>query len=82
MSNATLVVSADTCRRSVFNVIEKRTQLQKLQLEHVQCREKIVTTLLVNDKEVKFEIDSGAAVSLMTESLARKLFPNSSILQD
>lgn len=47
-----------------------------LQLEHVQYREKIV---LVNDKEVKFEIDSGAAVSLMAESLARKLFPNSFI---
>jgi len=50
-----------------------------LQVEHVQFRDKITTTLTVNDKEVKFEIDSGAAVSLMSESLAHKLFPNSSI---
>ncbi|XP_011707478.1 PREDICTED: uncharacterized protein LOC105462524 [Wasmannia auropunctata] len=41
-----------------------------LQVEHVQFRDKISTTLAVNDKEVKFEIDSGAAVSLMSESLA------------
>lgn len=63
-----------------YNFCDKCEQLQKicfqwnretntiteiLQLEHMQYRDKIVTTLRVNDKEVKFEIDSGAAVSLM-----------------
>lgn len=50
-----------------------------LQMEHTQFRDKWETTLLVSDKRVKFEIDSGAVVSVMAEDLARKLFPNSSI---
>lgn len=48
-------------------------------MEHSQFRDKLETTLWVSGKRVKFEIDSGAAVSVMLEDCARKLFPNSSI---
>nr|XP_012137589.1 PREDICTED: uncharacterized protein K02A2.6-like [Megachile rotundata] len=47
--------------------------------EHTQFREKIYVTLNVNDKQVRFEIDSGAAVTLMSESDARRLFAGARI---
>lgn len=37
-------------------------------------RKRIHTTLNVNDKDVQFEVDSGSAVTLMSESQAKTLF--------
>jgi len=59
---------------------ETNTITEILQLEHTQYRDKIVTTL--RDKEVKFEIDSGAAVSLIAENLAHKFQNRPSTLQN
>ncbi|XP_011859117.1 PREDICTED: uncharacterized protein K02A2.6-like [Vollenhovia emeryi] len=46
-----------------------------LAVEHVQYRDKLLTSLIVNEKRVRFEIDSGAAVSSISQSLAKRLFP-------
>lgn len=39
-------------------------------------REKFITKLSVNDREIAFEVDSGAAVTLMSEHQAGRLFPD------
>ncbi|XP_071635762.1 retrovirus-related Pol polyprotein from transposon 17.6 isoform X1 [Temnothorax longispinosus] len=69
-------------KKVCFQRDRETNQLEEiLQLEHTQFRDKISTTLLVNGKQVKFEIDSGAAVSVMAQEHVSKLFPNSPIQQ-
>ncbi|XP_011883709.1 PREDICTED: uncharacterized protein LOC105570867 [Vollenhovia emeryi] len=46
-----------------------------LAVEYVQYRDKLLTSLIVNEKRVRFEIDSGAAVSSISQCLAKRLFP-------
>ncbi|KMQ88519.1 hypothetical protein RF55_11982 [Lasius niger] len=58
-------------KKVCFQQIREAKQLEEiLLLEHTQFRDKISTTLLVNGKQVKFEIDSGAAVSVMAQEHA------------
>ncbi|XP_011860127.1 PREDICTED: uncharacterized protein K02A2.6-like [Vollenhovia emeryi] len=45
-----------------------------LAVEHVQYRDKMLTSLIVNNKRIRFEIDSGATVTLIAQKLAKKLF--------
>ncbi|XP_011883558.1 PREDICTED: uncharacterized protein K02A2.6-like [Vollenhovia emeryi] len=47
--------------------------------DHNKAREKIKTTLQVNDRSVEFEIDTGAAVSVIGTVNARKIFPGLTI---
>lgn len=49
--------------------------------EHTQYRNKFHVTLNVNKTEVRFEIDSGAAVTLMSKHDADQLFPRERILK-
>ncbi|XP_034182200.1 uncharacterized protein LOC117605235 [Osmia lignaria lignaria] len=61
---------AEHLHRVCFQRNRENNQLTEvLQLEHTQFREKLKTTLSVNDKRVKFEIDSGAAVLVMRDDL-------------
>ncbi|GAB1862307.1 hypothetical protein CAJAP_03386 [Camponotus japonicus] len=48
--------------------------IEVLTVEHTQFRDKLFTTLNVNKKNVRFEVDSGSAVTLMSESEAKRLF--------
>ncbi|XP_024893887.1 uncharacterized protein LOC112468774 [Temnothorax curvispinosus] len=60
-------------KKVCFQVSRETNQLEEILLmEHTQFRDKIFTTLLVNDKQVKFEIDSGAAVSVMAQEHASR----------
>ena len=43
--------------------------------EQVQDRGKFTNELVVNEQRVKFEVDSGAAVTLMWMEQAKQLFP-------
>ena len=63
----------DECERDLDEIciIEKSCDV-----EHKCDREKFYTELKVNDRVVTFELDSGAAVTLMCESQAKQLFPN------
>lgn len=57
--------------RSNKEDVHKILQLE----ERKSSREKFVTKLGVNGKEVVFEVDNGAAVTLMSEHQTRRLFP-------
>lgn len=48
--------------------------IEVLTVEHTQFREKLFTMLNVNNKNIRFEIDNGSAVTLMSESEAKRLF--------
>lgn len=48
--------------------------IEVLTVEHTQFRDKLFITLNVNKKDVRFEVDSGSAVTLMSESDAKRLF--------
>jgi hypothetical protein len=50
-----------------------------LQLELNEYRDKFITQLQVNDKKIDFEVDSGAAVTIVNKTHMLKLFPNSTI---
>ncbi|XP_029155330.1 uncharacterized protein K02A2.6-like [Nylanderia fulva] len=55
-------------------------QLQEiLSLEHVNHRDKFLVTLLVNDKPMEFEVDSGAAVTIISTHDVNKVFPGATI---
>lgn len=55
-------------------------QTDMLQMEHTQHRAKFFTTLSVNDSEIKFEVDSGATVTVMSQNDYSKWFPGSTVL--
>lgn len=61
---------------STTNLIE-----EILLVEHFNARDKYTTTLPVNNTEVTFENDSGAAVSLMSEEYARRLFKGTTLFR-
>lgn len=50
-----------------------------LQIEHAEHRSKFITELQVNGKNIQFEVDSGAAVTVANKEQMFKLFPNSTI---
>jgi len=50
-----------------------------LTVEHAQFCDKIFTTLKVNNKNMRFEVDSGAAVTLISKSDAKKFFPKEQV---
>jgi len=52
---------------------------EMLSLEHSNYRDKFLLSMEVEGKKVEFEIDSGAAVTVMSESEATKLFPTATI---
>lgn len=55
-------------------------QLQEiLSIEHVNYRDKFLVTLLVNDKPMEFEVDSGAAVTVISTHDVNKVFPGATI---
>lgn len=67
-------------KRVCFKSNEQANHLEEiLQLEHPQFRDKFYWTLYVNGKQVKFEVDSGSAVTVMNRFEARRLFPGSII---
>ncbi|XP_058803777.1 uncharacterized protein K02A2.6-like [Phymastichus coffea] len=49
------------------------------EINNLPLREKFMKQLIVEDKTVEFELDSGAAVSLMWFQDAKRLFPKSSL---
>jgi len=73
------VFKSNTFSTNTVNL--KNTSNKILAVEHVQFRDKIYVTLNVNDKRVRFEIDSGAAVTLISKSDAKKLFPGERIFK-
>ncbi|XP_024885624.1 uncharacterized protein LOC112463445, partial [Temnothorax curvispinosus] len=55
-------------------------QLQEiLSLEHVNFREKFLTTFEINGKPLEFEVDSGAAVTVVSEQVIHSIFPEATI---
>lgn len=55
-------------------------QLQEiLSLEHVNYRDKFLITLNVNEKPMEFEVDSGAAVTVVSEQDIQRIFPGATI---
>lgn len=52
-----------------------------LQLEHTNQRDKFFCTLMVNDKEIRFEVDSGSAVTIMNREQVCVLFPGSTVFK-
>ncbi|XP_018407383.1 PREDICTED: uncharacterized protein K02A2.6-like [Cyphomyrmex costatus] len=52
---------------------------EMLSLEHADYRDKFLVSLDVEGKSIKFELDSGAAVTVISESEATKLFPTATI---
>ena len=47
-----------------------------VQVEHVDQRGKFLLDIEVNDLEIKFDVDTGAAVTIMSEDDARRYFKN------
>lgn len=67
-------------RKVCFSQKQEANHLEEiLTMEHPEFRQKFETTLRVNNKPVKFEVDTGAAVSVMGIKLARSLFPGTPI---
>ncbi|XP_011688856.1 PREDICTED: uncharacterized protein K02A2.6-like [Wasmannia auropunctata] len=63
-----------------FKAKKHTNQLEDiLQLEHPKYRTKFHCTLKVDNKQVRFEIDSGSAVTVINRHTARELFPHSTI---
>lgn len=58
-------------KRASANQVE-----EVLTVEHWEHRNKFFKTLAVDGKPLRFEIDSGAAVSIVSTSTAKKLFPH------
>ncbi|KMQ86353.1 hypothetical protein RF55_14672 [Lasius niger] len=52
-----------------------------LQLEHTDQRDKFFCTLSVNNKRIRFEVDSGSAVTIMNREQVRALFPGSTVFE-
>ncbi|XP_018406799.1 PREDICTED: uncharacterized protein K02A2.6-like [Cyphomyrmex costatus] len=52
-----------------------------LQLEQAEQRDKFFCVLLVNNKRIRFEVDSGSAVTIMNCEQVRALFPGSTIFR-
>lgn len=67
-------------RKVCFNRGQETNQIEEiLKLENGEHRRKFLTTLRVNNKQVEFELDTGAAVSVMGIKLARSLFPGAPV---
>lgn len=65
-----------------FKKKETANQLDEvLQLEHSDHRDKFFCTFAVNNKNIRFEVDSGSAVTIMNREQVRMLFPGSSIFK-
>lgn len=65
-----------------FKKKEAANQLDEvLQLEHSDYRDKFFCTLLVNSKEIRFEVDSGSPVTIMNREQVRVLFPGSTVFK-
>jgi len=52
---------------------------EMLSLEHSNYRDKFLLSVEIEGKEVEFELDSEAAVTVMSKSEATKLFPTTTI---
>lgn len=50
-------------------------------MEHTDQRDKFFCTLLVNNKDIRFEVDSGSAVTIMNREQVRALFPGSTVFR-
>jgi len=67
-------------RAVCFKATSSTNNLEEmLSLEHAKYRDKFVLSLEIEGKKVEFELDSGAAVTVMSESEATKLFPTATI---
>jgi len=67
-------------RAVCFKATSSSNNLEEmLSLEHANYRDKFVLSLEIEGKKVEFELDSGAAVTVMSESEATKLFPTATI---
>lgn len=62
-----------------FDEVEEIEEIWALDSEHKEFRGKFFTTLEVNGTPVKFEMDSGAAVSVMNAEQFQEKFPNTEI---
>ncbi|XP_029165366.1 uncharacterized protein K02A2.6-like [Nylanderia fulva] len=63
-------------KRASANQVE-----EVLQVEHCEHRGKFFKTLVVDGKPLRFEIDSGAAVSIVSTSTVQRLFPRRRLKQ-
>jgi len=62
-----------------FKKKENANNLEEvLQLEYT---DKFFCTLLVNNKEIRLEVDSGSAVTIMNREQVRTLFPGSTVFK-
>lgn len=50
-----------------------------MSLEHTDHRDKFLISLLVNGRSTEFEVDSGAAVTVVSEIDVARLFPGTTI---
>lgn len=59
-----------------FKTREQTNQLEEILLaEHQDQRDKFYNTLKVNGRDIRFEVDSGSAVTIMNRVQAREAFP-------
>ncbi|XP_046145704.1 uncharacterized protein K02A2.6-like [Osmia bicornis bicornis] len=64
---------AKVCKKARANT----KQLEEILLvEHLQHRQGYYVTLTVENTPVKFEVDSGAAVTIISKRMSEQLFPN------
>ncbi|XP_076544259.1 uncharacterized protein LOC143305275 [Osmia lignaria lignaria] len=64
---------AKICKKAKANT----KQLEEILLvEHLQHRQGYYVTLAVENTPVKFEVDSGAAVTIISKRMSEQLFPN------
>lgn len=56
-------------------------EIVALETEHAIFREKFKTNVIVNDKEIQFEVDSGASVSIMGKKQFSVIFPRATIIE-
>lgn len=67
------------CFRANTSALRTNAVEEILRVEHVDFRRPYLITLRVNDKDIRFEVDSGAAVSLISKNLFDASFPNAII---
>lgn len=63
------------------NQVEEVEEIVALEAEHSEFREKFLTTVMVNGKDIKFEVDSGVSVSIMSKRQFIEVFPDIPIIQ-
>lgn len=76
-------IQSNKATKSNTNQVETEQveEIVALDTEHAEFRDKFLVTVIVNNKQVKFEVDSGASVSIMGKKQFSELFPDTAIVK-